>query len=115
MKGAVLGLICGIVVMTGVMLLWNYFITPFYMGYPREAVADLLLPAFLPFNLLKGFLNAALILLIYKPVVSALRKAKLVPPSESSSSKSRNLGILLVATATAATCVLLVLVLQGVL
>lgn len=115
MKGAVLGLLCGIVIMTGIMLLWNYFITPFYMGYPREAVADLLLPAFLPFNLLKGFLNAALILLIYKPVVSALRKAKLVPPSESTSSKNRNLGILLVAIATVATCVLLVLVLQGIL
>ena len=38
------------------------------MGYPREAVAELLIPAFLPFNLLKGGLNAAITMLIYKPV-----------------------------------------------
>ena len=54
LKGAVIGLISGCAVMVGVMLLWNYFITPLYMGYPREAVAELLLPAFLPFNLLKA-------------------------------------------------------------
>ena len=42
-----------------VMLLWNYLIALIYMGYPREAVVQLLLPAFLPFNLLKGGLNAA--------------------------------------------------------
>lgn len=64
--------------MTIIMLLWNYLITPIYMGYPREAVAELLLPAFLPFNLLKGGLNTALTLLIYKPIVQALRKANLV-------------------------------------
>lgn len=32
------------------------------------AVAELLLPVFLPFNLLKGSLNTVLTLLIYKPV-----------------------------------------------
>ena len=50
LKGAVTGLVIGVVVMTSVMLLWNYLITPIYMGYPREAVAALLVPAFLPFN-----------------------------------------------------------------
>lgn len=75
LSGAVLGLVSGWVVMTAAMLLWNYLITPIYMGYPREAVAALLLPAFLPFNLLKGGLNAAITFLLYKPVVNALRKS----------------------------------------
>ena len=50
--GAVAGLLTGCAAMVTVMMLWNYFLTPLYMGYPREAVAELLLPAFLPFNLL---------------------------------------------------------------
>ena len=37
------------------------------MGMPREAVAELLLPAFLPFNLIKGSINTAVTLLLYKP------------------------------------------------
>ena len=79
--GAVAGLISGVLFTTAVMLLWNYFITPIYIGMPRQAVAALLLPAFLPFNLLKGGINASLMLLIYKPVATALRRAKLIPLS----------------------------------
>ncbi len=56
-KGAVIGLATGTVVMCVVMLLWNYMITPLYMNVPRSEVAGLLLPAILPFNLLKGTLN----------------------------------------------------------
>ena len=55
------------------MMFWNYWIAPIYMGYPREAIVKLLLPAFLPFNLIKGGLNAAIAMLLYKPVVTALR------------------------------------------
>jgi len=60
MRGAVIGLIGGVAVMVPVMLLWNYLIAPIYMGQPREAVEALLLPVFLPFNLFKGVMNAAL-------------------------------------------------------
>lgn len=81
LNGAVYGLIFGSLLSSAAMLLWNYFITPFYMNIPREQVAALLIPAFLPFNLIKGGLNTAITLLIYKPVVSALRKANLIAPS----------------------------------
>lgn len=67
--GAVMGLCFGSVSMIVVMLLWNYLITPVYMGYPRQEVAMMLLPVFLPFNLLKSGLNAAITMLLYKPVV----------------------------------------------
>ena len=77
-KGGVIGLAAGLVTMTVVMLAWNYFLTPLYMGQPREAIAELLLPAFLPFNLIKGCANMGITLLIYKPVANALRKAHLV-------------------------------------
>lgn len=60
LSGALLGLILGSMAMVAIIILWNYLITPLYMGYPREAVAKLLLPAFLPFNLLKAGLNASI-------------------------------------------------------
>lgn len=115
LKGAVIGLVTGCAVMVAVMLLWNYFITPIYMGYPREAVAELLLPAFLPFNLLKGGINAAFTILLYKPVVTALRKAHLAPESLGGGheSKGGRIGILLAAGVLLVSCILLVLVMQG--
>ena len=82
LRRAVIALIAGVAVMTGMMLLWNYLITPLYMGTPREAVAAMLLPVFLPFNLIKGGINAALTMLIYKPVTRALRSAHLLPERE---------------------------------
>ena len=60
--------------MAAVMLLWNYLIAPIYMGMPREAVAELLLPAFLPFNLIKGSINTAVTLLLYKPAFLRLQQ-----------------------------------------
>ncbi len=93
LNGAVLGLSCGVAVMTAVMLLWNYLITPIYMGMPRPAVAAMLVPVFLPFNLIKGGINAALVMLIYKPVVTALRKAGLVPSGSGTGGKL-NIGVI---------------------
>ncbi len=77
-SGAVVGLFCGWFCMVPIMLFWNYFITPIYMGLPREAVAELLIPAFLPFNLIKGGLNAAITLILYKPVLTALRHSPFI-------------------------------------
>lgn len=110
LSGAVIGLLAGCAVMTLVMLAWNYCITPLYMGYPREAVADLLLPAFLPFNLIKSALNAAFTFILYKPVVTALRKTNLIPQSESEKEKTKaNVPVILVSILVIATCILLIL------
>jgi len=114
LKGAVIGLVAACLLTTAVMLLWNYLITPLYMKVPREDVVKLLVPAFLPFNLLKGGLNAALTMLLYKPVKAALQASRLLPPSEAPQRKKGvNLGVVIVSLFVIATCVLLVLVLQG--
>ena len=68
LPGAIIGLIVGVICMTGSMVLWNYWITPIYMNTPREVVAGTLLPVFVPFNLIKATLNMALTLIIYKPI-----------------------------------------------
>nr|WP_326183841.1 ECF transporter S component [uncultured Oscillibacter sp.] len=115
-KGAVIGLALGTLVLTAVMLLWNYLITPLYMGMPRETVAAMLPTVFLPFNFVKGGLNMAVILVLYKPVVTALRKARLVPESQApvQSGGKFNAGFLLFSLALLATFVVLTLVLMGI-
>ena len=73
--GLVAGLAAGCVVMTASMMLWNYIITPYFMGVPREVVGSMLLTVFLPFNMLKGGINAVIVLVYLKPlfaVISAL-------------------------------------------
>ena len=77
--GAVIGLALGVTLMVAAMLLWNYIVTPIYMKVPREIVAGMLLPVFLPFNLIKGIYNAALTMLVYKRVSVIIRKLRLLP------------------------------------
>ena len=112
LRGAIAGLVLGSVLMVASMLLWNWLVTPWYMGTDRETVESLLLPAFLPFNLLKAGLNSALTLSLYKPLATALRKIGLVQ-SHPDSGKHSKAGVYLFAAALLITCILLLLVFQG--
>lgn len=113
-KGAVAGLVVGTIFMIIIMLLWNYLITPLYMNVPREQVIPLLIPAFLPFNLLKGSLNSAITFLVYKPIVSSLRKANLLPQTDSIMVKKSYTGSMLVCALIIITCIFFVLTMQGI-
>ncbi|MCL1835456.1 MAG: ECF transporter S component [Oscillospiraceae bacterium] len=114
LAGAAIGLISGVCVCTVVMLLWNYILVPIYTPYiSREKVVEMLLPAFLPFNLLKGGLNAAITMLLYKPVRIALDKSRLLPiAAEGSAEKSSakvNIGAFLISAFIIISCVLIIL------
>ena len=113
LSGAIWGLALGSVVMVAAMLLWNWLITPLYMGVARSAVEGMLIPMFLPFNLLKAGLNSALVLVLYKPLVTALRKANLAPSKVQSSSTGNKTGVMILGLILLATCILLLLVFQG--
>jgi riboflavin transporter FmnP len=115
-SGAVIGLIAGGILTIAVMLLWNYIITPIYMNVPRPVVAGMLIPVFLPFNALKVSINGAITMLIYKPVVTALRRAGLIPPSTAAvpAASTRHVGALIVSACVLITCIVSILVLQGV-
>ena len=67
--GLAVGAVVGVAFMCAMMLLWNWLITPLYLETPREVVEQMLLPVFLPFNLIKGGINAVLICILYRPVV----------------------------------------------
>ncbi|MBQ3330909.1 MAG: ECF transporter S component [Ruminococcus sp.] len=107
---AIVGLIAGSVSMTVIMLLWNYIMTPIFMGVPREAVLEMFLPLLVPFNLLKAALNSALILFLYKGVVTALRKSRLIPERESNDGEKKRSNTILIVSISAVLVVTLVLV-----
>ncbi len=113
LRGAVWGLANGSVATVAIMLLWNWLITPLYMGVDRQTVEALLLPAFLPFNVLKAGLNTALTLALYKPLVTALRRTGLAESAHGTAPKSK-IGIYLLAGGLLLTCVLFLLALKGI-
>ena len=113
LSGAIIGLVVGSIATTVLMLLWNYLITPLYMNIARSVVAGMLLSVFLPFNLIKGALNASLAMLLYKPVVKAMRGARLL---EGSQGKKNDIKVILIVVCVmvVSACVLGLLVMGGV-
>lgn len=75
--GAIGGLVAGVAALVAVMLPLNLLVTPAYMGVAVSKVVALLPKLLLPFNLLKGVMNMAVVLLLYKPLTRALRAAHL--------------------------------------
>ncbi len=75
-KGAIIGLITATIVMTVVMLLWNYLLTPLYTDTERSEVVKLFLPALIPFNMLKGAINSAFIIALFKPLQKIFKTEK---------------------------------------
>ena len=65
-KGAILGIILGTFAMTLIMVPANLIVTPFYLGVNREIVVNMLIPAIIPFNLLKGIISGVLTFILYK-------------------------------------------------
>ena len=114
LSGAVKGLCLGSALMVAAMLLWNWVVTPMYMGVERGVVEGMLVPVFLPFNLLKAGLNSALVLFLYKPIVTALRRAGLVEGNSQKRGASK-LGLYIFAALLLITCVLLILAIKGIL
>ena len=80
--GAILGLISGAFLMVAVMLVANLFITPLFMtaqGMTTASVRDMIPKLLFPFNALKAAVNVGLVLLLYKTLSRALRRAGVLP------------------------------------
>lgn len=77
-SGAVLALFCGTLAMTAAMLVFNHFLTPFFItpdisdaaavAANRAYVDTLLFPFIAPFNLIKAGVNSIITFLVYKTV-----------------------------------------------
>lgn len=72
-KGAVAGILSGVLAMAAVMVPANLMITPYFMGCERSMVADLL-PYIVLFNLIKAGANGIITFLIYKKISVLIHK-----------------------------------------
>lgn len=102
LKNAVLGLVAATLSMTAVMLAANLIITPGFKGVPVEAVIAMIPTLLLPFNLLKGILNAALVMLLYKPVTTAMRATRLAVGEQHKRTNKNTIIVTLVSLAVIA-------------
>jgi riboflavin transporter FmnP len=83
LNGAIISLYSAIGATVGVMLLLNLLVTPLYLQYVGAPItnADMvaMLPTLLlPFNFAKALMNSAIVMLLYKPTVMALKRLGLV-------------------------------------
>ena len=89
---AIIGFLFAIATTTGVMLLLNAFVTPLFLeqrGWYFDVMGNLPI-LFLPFNFAKTLLNSAVAMLLYKPIISAMRNARLIPKSTHKTSFNKN-------------------------
>ncbi len=75
-KAGVIGLAVSVVVATVAAILANLAIDPFYFGMPFDAVVALVVPALLPFNIIKAIINAVLTLVVYKSISNLITPKK---------------------------------------
>ena len=97
LSGAVIGLLTGVFSVTAVMILANLFITPYYLGGTTAQVAAMIPKILLPFNAIKALLNAAIVLLFYKPLSKMLKKMRVLRSEKQltdDSSPAKSNGIL---------------------
>ena len=71
-----IGLVLGTLAMAAVMVPMNLTLTVYFLGTPRAAVVQMLLPAILPFNLLKAGINSALTAAVYAALRPLLRRQR---------------------------------------
>ncbi len=71
--GAALALAVGTLTQTLVMVGCNLVFTPLFMGAPVGEVVAMLVPAIIPFNLMKAALNSLVTFVIYKPISRVVR------------------------------------------
>lgn len=70
----VIGLVIGSIAMTAVMIPLNLVFTGIFLGAGVETVVGMLIPAIIPFNLLKAGINSAVTFAVFTPIKSILKK-----------------------------------------
>lgn len=71
-KRIALALVLGAFSMAAIMIPCNLILTPMYTGATREMIASMLLPVFIPFNLIKAGINAVVTYIVYLPLKKIL-------------------------------------------
>ena len=96
LMGAMIALLSAAAATVGVMMLFNLWVTPYYMGVTVEAVKGLIPTLLLPFNTVKACMNVGVVLLLYKPISTVMQRMKLI--EKSSQKQGLNWKTIVVAT-----------------
>ena len=75
-KGAVIGLVVSTVCLIIGAIVANLVVDPIFYGMPFDVVAGLIVPAILPFNIIKGVVVSVLTALVYKSISNLITPAK---------------------------------------
>ena len=113
--GAIISIYSASVVLVAVMMAMNVLVTPYYMtGGNVEAVVALIPKLLLPFNVAKALMNSAVVMLLYKPVSQALKRARLVKGSFNMRFNKQSVYLLIIAILTAAAAAALFIVTKSI-
>ncbi len=77
-KQLIIGTVISTLVLTAIMIPLNLIFTPLYLHTSVDAVLQLMLPAIIPFNFLKGVINSLVIILLYSPLKVILKKSNML-------------------------------------
>lgn len=105
LNSAIIGLLVSVLSMTAVMIVMNIFITPIYSGMPTADVIRMIPSVLLPFNLTKAIFNAALVMVLYKPITVALRRIRVVSGEATYRMNRSSVLILVIGGLVIAACV----------
>ena len=75
-KGAVIALVVATICLVVGAIIANLIVDPLFYGMPFETVAGLVVPAILPFNVIKGVVISILTALVYKSISNLITPAK---------------------------------------
>ena len=75
-KGAMIGLVVSIVCLVVAACIANLIIDPLFYGMPFDVVAGLIVPAILPFNIIKGIVISVLTGIVYKSISNLITPTK---------------------------------------
>jgi len=76
LKGAIIGLVASTICLIVAAIVANLVIDPIFYGMPFDAVAALVVPAILPFNVIKGIVVSILTGLVYKSISNLITPVK---------------------------------------
>ena len=113
LMGAILALLSAAAATVGIMMLFNLWVTPYYMGVPVETVKTMIPTLLLPFNAVKSCMNVGFVLLLYKPISTVMQKMKLI--EKSSQKQNLNWKTIIVAGLAVALIAISFVVIFGVL
>lgn len=73
-KNLIIGLAVGSALLIVLMIPLNFVFTGIFLNVGTQAVSEMILPAILPFNLLKGIINSFLTFAVFFPCSKALKR-----------------------------------------